>query len=285
MMNQSFTDEVQELDALIAAQQWDEAFPLAQDLMDKIPLTPGVLERLAQVLRGQEDWEALMDVLMRSRNRYQLWPQGSDLLMGQGMVELGRWSESIPYLELAVAQDSLSGWAHHFLGKAMRHTGHLQDALTHQQTASEQLPEFPWAPFEAGQLLQELGESKLAVVEMQEARQRSGETNEVIEAEWQKLKPVVILEQLDQLILAGKTNEAFSVLRQAMLQNPDNLNLSERLLQLISADASDHGSAEQSGLDASAVLDQELTQIEGLLDQLEAKASSVANTDNEIIFL
>ena len=70
-----------------------------------------------------------------------------------------------------------------------------------------------------------------------------------------------------------------------MLQNPDNLNLSERLLQLISADASDHGSAEQSGLDASAVLDQELTQIEGLLDQLEANASAVANTDNEITFL
>ena len=119
MTNQSFTDEVQELDALIAAQNWDEASPLAQDLMDETPLTPGVLERLAQVLRGQEDWEALMDVLMRSRNRYQLWPQGSDLLMGQGMVELGRWSESIPYLELAVAQDSMSGWAHHFLGKRM----------------------------------------------------------------------------------------------------------------------------------------------------------------------
>ena len=205
--------------------------------------------------------------------------------MGQGMVELGRWSESIPYLELALEQDSLSGWAHHFLGKAMRHAGHLQDALTHQQTASEQLPEFPWAPFEASQLLQELGESKLAVVEMQEARQRSGETNEVIETEWQKLKPVVILEQVDQLILAGKTTEAFSVLRQAMLQDPDHSALDERLLKLISAGKTDHGPAEQSGLDASAVLDQELTQIEGLLDQLEAKASAVANTDNEITFL
>jgi hypothetical protein len=183
MTNQSFTDEVQELNALIAAQKWVEASPLAQDLMDKIPLTPGVLERLAQVLRGQEEWEALLDVLMRSRNRYQLWPQGSDLLMGQGMVELGRWSESIP------------------------------------------------------------------------------------------------------LILAGKTNEAFSALRQAMLQNPDHSALDERLLQLISADASDHGPAEQSGLDASAVLDQELTQIEGLLDQLEAKASTASNIDNEMTFL
>jgi len=285
MANQKLIADLQKLDALIASQQWAEAAPLAEQVMARAPLTPGVLERCIQVLRGQEDWEALMDLLMRSRNRYQLWPHGSDLLMGQGMVELGRWSESIPYLELAVAQDSSSGWAHHFLGKSMRHTGHLQDALTHQQTASEQLPEFPWAPFEAGQLLQELGESKLAVVEMQEARQRSGETNEVIEAEWQKLKPVVVLEQLDQLILAGKTNEAFSVLRQAMLQNPDHSALDERLLQLISADASDHGSAEQSGLDASAVLDQELTQIEGLLDQLEAKATTVANTDNETTFL
>ena len=285
MANQKLIADLQKLDALIASQQWAEAAPLAEQVMARAPLTPGVLERCIQVLRGQEDWEALMDLLMRSRNRYQLWPHGSDLLMGQGMVELGRWSESIPYLELAVAQDSSSGWAHHFLGKSMRHTGHLQDALTHQQTASEQLPEFPWAPFEAGQLLQELGESKLAVVEMQEARQRSGETNEVIEAEWQKLKPVVVLEQLDQLILAGKTNEAFSVLRQAMLQNPDHSALDERLLQLISADASDHGPAEQSGLDASAVLDQELTQIEGLLDQLEAKATTVANTDNETTFL
>jgi len=285
MANQKLIADLQKLDALIASQQWAEAAPLAEQVMARAPLTPGVLERCIQVLRGQEDWEALMDLLMRSRNRYQLWPHGSDLLMGQGMVELGRWSESIPYLELAVAQDSSSGWAHHFLGKSMRHTGHLQDALTHQQTASEQLPEFPWAPFEAGQLLQELGESKLAVVEMQEARQRSGETNEVIEAEWQKLKPVVVLEQLDQLILAGKTSEAFSVLRQAMLQNPDHSALDERLLQLISADASDHGSAEQSGLDASAVLDQELTQIEGLLDQLEAKATTVANTDNETTFL
>jgi C4-type Zn-finger protein len=38
-------------------------------------------------------------------------------------------------------------------------------------------------------------------------------------------------------------------------------------------------------LDASAVLDQELTQIEGLLDQLEAKASTASNIDNEMTFL
>lgn len=285
MTNQRFTDEVQELDALIAAQQWDEASPLARDLMDKIPLTPGVLERLAQVLRGQEDWEALMDVLMRSRNRYLLWPQGSDLLMGQGMVELGRWSESIPYLELAVAQDSLSGWAHHFLGKAMRHIGQLEDALTHQQKASEQLPEFPWAPFECAQLLLEQGHSKLAILEMQEARQRSNESNEVIEAEWQKLKPMVVLEQVDQLILIGKTNEAFSVLRQGMLQDPDRSDWNERLLKLINVDNSGYGLAEQSGFDGSAALEHELTQVERLLDQLEAKNSTAANIDDEMTFL
>ena len=70
-----------------------------------------------------------------------------------------------------------------------------------------------------------------------------------------------------------------------MLQNPDHSALDERLLKLISAGNTDHGPAEQSGLDASAVLDQELTQIERLLDQLEAKATTVANTDNEITFL
>ena len=87
------------------------------------------------------------------------------------------------------------------------------------------------------------------------------------------------------LILAGTTNEAFSALRQAMLQDPYHSALDERILKLISAGDSDHGPAEQSGLDASAALDQELTQIERLLDQLEAKASTVAFIDNKITFL
>ena len=72
MTNQSF-DNIQELDALIASQQWNEAFPLAQELMHKIPLTPGVLERLLQVLRVLRDWEALTDVLMRARNGCWTW--------------------------------------------------------------------------------------------------------------------------------------------------------------------------------------------------------------------
>ena len=205
--------------------------------------------------------------------------------MGQGMVELGRWNESIPYLQLAVSQDSTSGWAHHFLGKAMRHTGQLKDALTHQQTASEQLPEFPWAPFEAGQVFLELGQSKLAILEMQEARRRSGETNEVIESEWQKLKPVVILEHVDQLILAGDKSRAFSVLRQEMIHYPDHSDLNARLLQLISADTSDDGLKEQSSFDAFAALDQELNQIERLLDQLETQVLTEDNTNDDVTFL
>lgn len=285
MAKKNLIADLQKLDVLIASQQWDEASPLAEQVMTRAPLTPGVLERCIQVLRSQENWEALMDLLMRSRNRYQLWPHGSDLLMGQGMVELGKWSESIPYLELAVDQESSSGWAHHFLGKAMRHTGQLKIALTHQQQASEHLPEFPWAPFECAQVLLEQGQSKLAILEMQEARRRSGETNEVIETEWQKLKPVVILDQVDQLIDAGKTNEAFSALRQAMLQDPENSALSERLLQLISADASDHGPSQQSDVDRAAFLDQELTEIESLLDQLEGKPSSAQSNDDEVAFV
>ena len=285
MANQKLIADLQKLDALIASQQWAEASPLAEKVMSQAPLTPGVLERCIQLLRAQNDWEALMDLLMRSRNRYQLWPHGSDLLMGQGMVELGKWSESIPYLELAVDQDSSSGWAHHFLGKAMRHTGQLEIAITHQQRASEQLPEFPWAPFECAQIMLEQGKSKLAILEMQEARLRSGERNEVIETEWQKLKPVVILEQVDQLIDAGQSNEAFSTLRQAMVEDPENSDLSERLLRLISAAGSDHRPGQQSDVDMAAFLDQELTEIESLLDQLEGKPSSAQSTDDEVAFI
>ena len=56
-------------------------------------------------------------------------------------------------------------------------------------------------------------------------------------------------------------------------------------MKLITADTTDHGTSEHSGFDASAALDQELTQIERLLDQLEAKASIAASTDDEMTFL
>ena len=97
MANQKLIADLQKLDALIASQQWAEAAPLAEQVRARAPLSSGVPERWLQVLRGQQDWEALMDLLMRSRNRYQLWPHGSDLLMGQGMVELGKWRNSIPF--------------------------------------------------------------------------------------------------------------------------------------------------------------------------------------------
>ena len=95
MADQKLIAALQNLDSLIASHQWAEAVPLAEQLMARVLQTPIVLERCIQSLRGQEDWEALMDLLMRSRNRYLLWPHGSDLLMGQAMIELGKWSESI----------------------------------------------------------------------------------------------------------------------------------------------------------------------------------------------
>jgi hypothetical protein len=71
MANQNLIADLQKLDTLIASGQWAEASPLAEKVMSQAPLTPGVLERCIQVLRAQNDWEALMDLLMRSRNR---WP-------------------------------------------------------------------------------------------------------------------------------------------------------------------------------------------------------------------
>ena len=269
----ALTAALQELDGLIQQQQWPEARAAADALVTKAPTTPGVIERAMLVLRQLEDWRALTGLLIEVRNNYQLWPLGSDLLMGQGMVELSQWAQAVPYLELALSQEVDSGWPHHFLGKALRHSGRLEEALEQQRLAAEQLPDFAWAPFEAAQVLMELEQPRLAVLELQEARRRYGAPNDVIEEQWQKLQPLVLLNRVEQLQAAGSITEAFAVLRQAMALAPEDEALNAKLMELLAAQS---GPADASAADSEVdvnVLEHELNQIEALLDQLEAQAS------------
>lgn len=273
MTTSSLTAALQELDGLIKQEQWPEARPLADALVQQAPTTPGVMERLMLVLRNLDDWAALTALLLEARNRYQLWPEGSDLLMGQGMVELCQWAQALPYLELAVSQEVNGGWPHHFLGKALRHSGRLEEALKHQQQAAALLPEFAWAPFEAAQVLMELEQPLLAVLELQEARRRHGAANDVMEEQWQTLQPLVLLNRVEQLQAAGAITEAFAVLRQAMAQAPEDEALNAKLMELLAAQSQPaHAAAAEPEVDVNA-LEQELNQIEALLDQLEAQAS------------
>ena len=190
---------LQELDALIQAGDWEAAREPALALFKQHPTTPGVIERSMHVLRQLQQWQPLIDLLLEARNRYQLWPDGSDLLIGQSLVELGQWDQATPYLLLAVDQPEHAPWAHHFIGKALRHTGQIEEALTHQRQAVALLPDFPWAPFEAAQLHLELQQPRLAVLELQEARRRHGSPNAVMEEQWQKLQPLVLLNRVEQL--------------------------------------------------------------------------------------
>ena len=129
MSNPPIATCLKELDHLIQQQQWLAARAAAESLVESAATTPGVIERAMLVFRQLEDWNALINLLLEVRNRYQLWPIGSDLLMGQAMVEIEKWDQAIPYLELAVSQDIDEGWPHHFLGKALRHTGRLEESL------------------------------------------------------------------------------------------------------------------------------------------------------------
>ena len=274
-MRKRLSDSLQQLDAWIQAGEWEEARAASAALVKEAPLTPGVHERAIVVLRELEDWPALTALLMEGRNRYQLWIEGSDLLMGQGLVEMGEWSQAIPYLKQVVEQGSSEGWPHHFLGKALRHTGCFEEALAQQRLASEQLPDFAWAPFEAAQVLLQLERPQLAVLEMQEARRRSAEPNEVIESEWQKLQPVVLAQRVDELVAAGQITEGLSVLREAVIQRPDDEALQERLNQLLLS-AFDPAPSGEGADESVLMLERELNAIEGLLDQLEGQQGKAA---------
>ena len=194
MNKSSLEASIHELDSLIQQQQWPAARVAAESLVESAPTTPGVIERATLIFRQLEDWNAVINLLLRARNRYQLWPLGSDLLIGQAMVEIEQWDQAITYLELAVSQEIDGGWPHHFLGKALRHTGRMEESLEQQRLAAEKLPDFPWAPFEAAQVLIE--SNSLAVLELQEARRRHRTPNLVMEEQWQRLQPLVLLAKL-----------------------------------------------------------------------------------------
>ena len=266
------TSSLQELDALIQQQRFLDARPVAEALVKQAPTTPGVMERAILVLRQLGAWEALIQLLLEARNRYQLWPQGSDLMMGQGMVELCQWDEAVPYLQLAINEAIHGGWPHHFLGKAFRHTGRIEEALEQQRQAAEQLPNFAWAPFEAAQLLVDLGKPLLAVLELQEARRRHGEPpNSVMEDQWQRLHSLLLLNRVEQLQAAGDVTEAFVLLRQAAAQAPDDEIFSAKLMDLLTISGKAPSADQSEEVNVSA-LEQELNSIEALLDQLEAEA-------------
>lgn len=259
-----------EVDQLIATQQLEKATELALSLFEDAPSKPGMLERVLLVLRQSEQWSRLCEVLMQARNRFQLWPSGSDLLMGQGMLQLGRHEQARPFLEQALEEPGTEAWAHHFLGKVLRHAGELDSALAHQRLASEQLPEFAWAPFEAAELLFDLKRESEAVLELMEARRRHGDNlNPVMESLWQRLQPMVVRDQIDQLLAAGEREEAQAMLRKQLLLTPDCPELSKQLAQVLQDSAAASGSAQQDdGLDLNR-FDVELRTIELLLDELE----------------
>ena len=177
----------------------------------------------------------------------------------------------MPYLELALQQPEHASWAHHFFGKAQRHLGLIDDALRHQRQATESLSDFPWAPFEAAQLLLELQQPRLAVLELQEARRRHGKPNPVIEKQWDQLQHQVLLSQVEQHQTQGQITEAFALLRQAMIQSPDDSALNDKLAELLFLlqPPSDKGAVEKN-VDLNA-LDVELCKIEIMLDQLEER--------------
>lgn len=253
------------VDAAIRQGAWADAEQELRSLLERMPTAPGVVERLALVLRQQEQWQDVRDLLLRVRNHYGLWPQGSDLLIGQALLELDDAAQAQRYLELAL-DDAEPGWGHHFLGKALRKQGDLEAALEQQRAASEALPDFVWAPFEAAQLLQALGRPLEAVVEAEEARRRSdGEDEGLIDQLLRELGPAHAVVEIDELMEAGHEDAAFAAMRQELIRHPTNPMVRDRARSLLALQA-----LAVAGVPLS-VLEQELQDFELLLDAFEAE--------------
>lgn len=271
--NQDMQQLMGQVDALMQQGQWQEAAPMAMALFEAQPTAPGVLEKAVVTLRELGDWTGLSELLLKARNRYGLWPKGSDLQLGQALLEQGNLEQACHVLEQALQDADSEGWAHHFLGKSLRQGGDLEAALAHQRSAAELLPAFPWAVFEAAQVLIGLNRHAEAVVEVQEARRRAGDpADATIEALWHELQPTVALLRIDALIERGQQEEALAALRPLLIKRPNDDAVQERLLRLLAEQGDAQVTTEElNERDELQRLQLELRSIELMLDELEAR--------------
>jgi tetratricopeptide (TPR) repeat protein len=222
------------------------------------------------VLRQLEQWQQLAELMLEARNRYGLWAEGSELLLGQALLNQGNPALAQTYLEEALEQDSASGWAHHFLGKVYRQQGQVQEALDQQHLASDALHDFPWAPFEAAELLLELQRPLEAALELKEAQRRCGDhSQETLLMELQqRLEPALAALEVDALLQAGQQDQALSAVRKALLLHPNDAGLLERGARLLAR--------AEKPLDGNSLteLEQELQRFELLLVALESELES-----------
>jgi tetratricopeptide (TPR) repeat protein len=263
--------QIGELDGLMAGQQWPEAQSVALSLFEAAPTAPGLLERAVVVLRQLEQWQQLADLMLEARNRYGLWAEGSELLLGQALLNQGNAALAQTYLEEALEQDGATGWAHHFLGKVYRQQGQFQEALDQQHQASDALHDFPWAPFEAAELLLELHRPLEAALELKEAQRRCGDPSQeplLMQLQF-RLEPALAALEVDALLQAGQQDQALSALRRALLMHPSDQGLLERGAGLLAP--------AEKPLDGNSLteLEQELQSFELLLGALESELESL----------
>ena len=133
--------------------------------------------------------------------------------------------------------------------------------------AAEQLPEFA-GPFEAAQVLIELEQPRMAILELQVLADVT-EFNVVIEDQWQKLQPLVLLLRVEQLQAEGNA-DALAVLRQAMLQIPEDEALNAKLIELLLSQSSSVTHSDNDHEVDVFAMEKELKKIESMLDLLEA---------------
>lgn len=258
-------EQLIELDQLIAAQDWQAAEVEALKLFNSAPTGLGVLERIVTVLRERCEWDKLTELLLEARNNYGLWPNGSNLQLGQALLEQGKTEQAKNFLEQALNDIDCEGWANHFLGKALRQLGDLELALDHQLNAAELLPDFIWAPFESAQILRQLDRSLEAVVEAHEAKRRcNGDVNPLVSILLDELEPAQKVLEINELIECGDQDAAFSAMRCELIKHPNDPELRKRARRILSNS--------KSSIDAIPLttVEAELKDFELLLDAFEA---------------
>lgn len=253
------------IDQLIAVQDWHTAEIEAFKLFNSNPTFLGVLERIVTILRERSEWDKLADLLLQARNNYGLWPNGSNLQLGQALLEQGKIEQARNFLEQALNDTESEGWAHHFLGKALRKMGELELALNHQLNAADILPDFMWAPFESAQILRQLNRPLEAVLEAHEANRRgNGDEHPLVRQLLDELEPAQKILEIDELIECGDQDAAFSAMRYELIKHPSDSELRKRARNILSISGSAKGAIPLS------IVEAELQDFELLLDAFEA---------------
>ena len=212
--------------ARLKQENWDGAMAAYRQACELQPENGSGWKHLGDVLKEREIWAEAEEAYQKAIELCSeaFWAHNH---LGEVRLKQENWDGAIAAYEKAIALNPEFSWAHHNLGDARLRLADWDGATQAYQKAIELNPEFAWSYYNLGEVLMQQQQWEAAVGALQRVAQLQPETP------WLARKLAVALREKAR----GDLKEAVKWYRQAIAEEPDNLEHYHRALELQPHDA------------------------------------------------